>query len=239
MIKKFNEYLETLNEGIIKTTDIDQTINSSHNFLSKLKIDYEITKFNNKILLKINSFDNIHLIRDIFNTIESYFINMNGWFPSTMDLESIHNSNKILSYNNEYLIARQNFLKSVTLYFESKFDIEDIIPNKLYHLSIQNFEKGIIKYGLVPKEKSKLTQHPDRIYVCKTIQDCKNLIYQMKFYYSNLKIENPKNKINDKWIIYEIDTTSVNKLYKDPNYNNGFYILNPIKPSDIKIIEKE
>ena len=143
MIKKFNEYLETLNEGIIKTTDIDQTINSSHNFLSKLKIDYEITKFNNKILLKINSFDNIHLIRDIFNTIESYFINMNGWFPSTMDLESIHNSNKILSYNNEYLIARQNFLKSVTLYFESKFDIEDIIPNKLYHLSIKEYDKKI------------------------------------------------------------------------------------------------
>lgn len=239
MIIKFNEYIERLNEGLIKTTDINITVNNSHIVLSKLRISYNVNIIGNKIELKINDFYLINSIREVLDSIDSYFININGWFPSSMFLVNLHTNSRLFTYNKEYIIKRQDYLKDVIIYFESKFDIETDVPEKLYHLSIQNFEKGISKYGLVTKDKSKLSEHPDRIYVCKTIDDCKSLINQMKFHYSNLKIENPKNNINDKWIIYEIDASNIKKMYKDPNFNNGYYILNSIDPKYIKIVDKE
>jgi hypothetical protein len=58
--------------------------------------------------------------------------------------------------------------------------------------------------------------------------------------YSQQKWSNPKSKINDKWIIYEIDTTGLDmKLYSDPNYIGGYYTLINIPSKSIKIIERE
>ena len=59
----------------------------------------------------------------------------------------------------------------------------------------------------------------------------------MKLNYSE---KSSLNKINDKWIIYEIDTKGLDiKLYKDPNYSNGYYVVDNIYHSNIKIYEKE
>ena len=49
-----------------------------------------------------------------------------------------------------------------------------------------------------------------------------------------------KNKINSKYIIYKIDTNNLNiKLYKDPNYNNGYYSINNIPATNISVFDKE
>jgi hypothetical protein len=62
----------------------------------------------------------------------------------------------------------------------------------------------------------------------------------MKMIYSQQKWSNPKSKINDKWIIYEIDTTGLDmKLYFDPNYIGGYYTLSNIPTKSIKIIDRE
>ena len=62
----------------------------------------------------------------------------------------------------------------------------------------------------------------------------------MKFHYKNRKINNKKDNLNDKWIIYEINTSGLDiKLYKDPNYINGYYIIDNIPSDLIKIIDKE
>ena len=62
----------------------------------------------------------------------------------------------------------------------------------------------------------------------------------MKMIYSHQKWSNPKSKINDKWIIYEIDTTGLDmKLYFDPNYIGGYYTLSNISTKNIKIIDRE
>lgn len=62
----------------------------------------------------------------------------------------------------------------------------------------------------------------------------------MKMFYSSKKWGNNKFNIDDKWIIYEVDTINLTmKLYSDPNYKNGFYILDNIPPGNIKIIERE
>ena len=70
------------------------------------------------------------------------------------------------------------------------------------------------------------------------IEDCKILIPRMDLFYQEEKYDiirnpnNPKGKYNKntKWIIYEIDTKigEITKLYKDPNYINGYYFLDNI-----------
>jgi hypothetical protein len=46
-------------------------------------------------------------------------------------------------------------------------------------------------------------------------------------------------KKDSKPIIFEIDNSDsfIKKLYKDPNYENGFYTLENIKPDKISIVE--
>ena len=62
----------------------------------------------------------------------------------------------------------------------------------------------------------------------------------MKMIYNKQKWSNPKSKINDKWVIYEIETKDLDmKLYHDPNYLGGYYSLTNIPPNNIKIIEFE
>jgi len=36
-------------------------------------------------------------------------------------------------------------------------------------------------------------------------------------------------------VIFEISTDRISKLYKDPNYNGGFYLLENIPPIYIKV----
>jgi len=58
--------------------------------------------------------------------------------------------------------------------------------------------------------------------------------------YTQQKWSNPKSKINDKWIIYEIDTNGLDlSLYVDPNYPNGYYTLTNIPSYNIKVIDEE
>ena len=62
----------------------------------------------------------------------------------------------------------------------------------------------------------------------------------MKMSYDSQKWSNPKSKLDDSWVIYEIDTSDLDlKIYKDPNFIDGYYILSNIPTNKIKIIERE
>jgi hypothetical protein len=53
-------------------------------------------------------------------------------------------------------------------------------------------------------------------------------------YYSEV-LNNSKINKNTDFIVLEIDNTILDlKLYKDPNYTNGFYIISNIAPKFIK-----
>jgi hypothetical protein len=192
---------------------------------------------------------------DIINIIEillSKLFNVYGWFPSSMRMENIYGMFNTKKFNKDELFLSIRNLLSVKLTFESKFDkiVEDI-PDKLYHLTIQQYENSILKNGLVPKSKSKLTQHDydGRIYLCDTALKCKSLVERMKLFYTEERfnilydIKNIKKYYdkNTKWIIFEIDTKKANidKLYLDPNFLGGFYYLSNIPANSLKIIEKE
>lgn len=237
---KLLNYLEFIKEGLIKTQPSDIVLRKVNFLPNNLIYKINHTESDNLINLEIFFFNKLSEISKTFDVIESYFINMMGWFPSNMIITNLSGMENTIQYNRDYLIKNMNFISKVNIIFESKFDIESNIPDKLYHLSIKEFQNSIMKSGLSPKSKSKISYHDSRIYVCKTILDCKSLISNMKMFYSQQKWSNPKSKINDSWIIYEIDTNGLDiKLYHDPNYLSGYYLLSNTPSSNIEIVEKE
>jgi len=235
MILGFKEYLSKINEGLIKTYDIDFTIDKSKQNLNILNVSFEIEKNpNNSIKLTIFKFNKIY-IDELFNLLNQNFTNLLGWFPSYMFLTTTSGMENQMNYDESYLKISYEYLDTVSIIYESKFDEVVSIPEYLYHISIQEYEDKILKNGLTPKSKNKLSTHGDRIYVCKKLDDCLELIPKMKFYFYD------KKNINKKWIILQIKTQDLNlELYKDPNFmDKGFYLLGNIPPQNIKIIKKE
>ena len=244
IIKNFKDYLDSINEGLIKTLDGEKAINYLVQTLSLLNFDVSGNFNNDKITFTINNFDKIQYNRldDLFDTISSIMINLYGWFPSTMLInDKLHKK-----YDEDYIKLNVGDINKITIEFDSKFDeVQNDKFEKMYHITIQEYDHKIKKYGLFPKSKSKLSSHTDRIYLCKSIEDCEMLIPQMKLYYSeerdtNLyKLNNKKYRKDIRWIIYEISNTSNLKLYKDPRYINGYYNLENINPQDIKEVKRE
>ena len=249
IIKYYKDYIDYINEGLIKTYPGDKISKNLTNSLigSGLNFNVQFLKNDNKIKLTIYFFNSIpsSSLEDLFDIIDSVVVNKGGWFPSQMNIENINGMNNQMRYNLNNLYLNHSQYNNVEITYESKFDETIVeIPDRLYHLSISEYENKIFKHGLVPKSKDKLTSHLDRVYLCSSIEDCKMLISRMKLYYNNEKIFNVYNKQkrmynkNTKPVIFEIDNSDkfINKLYKDPNYEGGFYILENIPPGRIKII---
>ena len=235
-IESFEDFY--LNETL-KTTNIDLTYKHVKDELSLLKYDFDIVKNdNNTIDITLNNVNKTQIFSLLLDNLSNLMTDRYGWFPSKMKMTNISDMENTTKYDANYLKKTSDYLKSITITYEAKYDklIGDI-PNKIYHLSIQEFENKIKKIGLTPKAKNKLTNHLDRIYFCFNEEDCRKLINCMKLALSDKSID---NKINAKWILYEIDTTNLNlNLYQDPNYKKGFYCVNNIPTNNIKIIDKE
>lgn len=113
--------------------------------------------------------------------------------------------------------------KPIAFILEAKYDLEVSIPDKLYHCSPLKYRDKILKIGLVPKSKNKLSNHPDRIYLANDI----NIVIKFGEY------------LEDEFCIYEIDGNCLSKLYSDVNFRKkGFYTFDNIKPQYIKIIKE-
>jgi len=248
IIKYFKDYIESINEGLIKTYPGEIVLKDILNSLEQLHINVSGSFEDNRIRLTIHNFNTISLnkIGHLFDHIDTFIVNRGGWFPSNMNIKKLTNINKSSKYNFDDIIRINDEIDSITIIYESKFDIEETdIPKKLYHLTIKEYCKNINKGGLVPKSKSKLSSHLDRIYLCKTYQDCVDLIPKMMLYYTGEEDENIY-KLGKKFfkkditpVIYEIDNSSniIEKLYLDINYNQrGYYTLNNITKSKIKEI---
>lgn len=246
IIKFYKDYIDAINEGLIKTIESEKVLNDIIRTLSLMSFNVDGKSSSDKIYLSINDFNSIPVnkIETIFDHIMVSIVNRGGWFPSTMNLINIHGLKMYKKYDFSEIIINHSLLKSVEITFESKFDeVENNIPSKLYHLSIMEYYKKIKKYGLIVKSKSKLSSHLDRIYLCKSKEDCEALIPRMILHYTGEKDDNihvKGKKLYNKDItpvIYEVDGSIIDKLYKDPNYVDGYYTLNNIKSEYIKKIK--
>lgn len=233
-IKDFETYITEINEGLLKTYDIDFTINRLEILLSKLNIRFDVVKNqNNTISIKLNNY--FDLKQGGLDYINNCLINLFGWFPSFIKTTNKNGMKKNLSYNKNWLITNKSILNKVELIYESKFDKTNKIPKFLYHLSIMGYKDKILKKGLCPKSKNKIGTHDNRIYVCIDPKHCYDLIEVFKFI--NYDIKN----IDKKWIIYKIDTEQLDiNLYDDPNFKDKeFYLLNNVPPESITIYSFE
>lgn len=247
MIKYFKDYIDSINEGLIKTYDGEIVSKNLYNLLIGLNINFSIKFIDNNIKLIFNFFNSIPVsqLDLLFDMINSSIINRGGWFPSQMKITNIHGLELSNKYNLSNLYLNHSQYNIVEIIYESNFGIEVFnIPDKLYHLSITEYKTKILKYGLSPKSNNKLTSHLDRIYLCDSINDCRYLINRMSLYYNEEKLFNIYNKEKKNYvkntipIIFEIDNSDkfIKKLYKDPNYINGFYVLDNIPKNKISEI---
>ena len=183
--------------------------------------------------------DKQNFIDTYLDNLNSLFIDRHGWFPSVMIMTNKNNLIRKIKYNREELFNNINKLKELTLIYEAKYDDYELYNGVLYHLTIQHYIPNIEEFGLIPKNSSKLTYYPSRIYVCKDINDCKKLISRIKFLLLNDSIDKPKSNKQINWCIFKINLNNEIKLYKDPNYNVGYFILDNIHPNNLELIEKE
>ena len=223
------EYSLNLKEGEIKTTPIGQSIDILRRRFPK----YEIYNERGENTFEIDILKN----RDAFSLKDAedllILLNNLGWFVSFMKLHS--NTNRFEDkYNKDTFIEsiKNKKIHSIFLICEAKFDFKvNKIPKMLYHIAPLDNWKKIEDIGLVPKSRSKVSYHPDRVYLAKTELGAEQLANQL---YNKTGVK--------KYVILKIDTTIIPggyfKLYQDPNYTKaGYYTLNNIPPQAIEKIK--
>jgi hypothetical protein len=198
---------EIIIEGLIKTQPIEKSINIIKRRFPYLKIENG------------RDYGEIYIEGD-FGILENYLplINNLGYYISFLTLDG---NNWIKKYDNNTI--------PLSLYLEPKYDliIEDV-PKVLFHTTPIKYSKNILKIGLIQKSKSKLSNHPERIYLTCDINYSKD--------YGDYIIS---NKIDVDYSVFAIYTTGLNlTLYRDINSDkNAFYILQNISPKNIKQIK--
>jgi hypothetical protein len=200
-----------IEEGLIKTTDINQTI---HLLKKQFKFIFTIDIAANTFNIEIEK-ANKKEVDDLLKATNNL-----GWFPAYMSTPE---------YMGKWSESKIMFDESLVIDFEAKYDTYiEKTPEFLYHIAPEKNWTKIEKIGLTPKSRSKLSYHPDRVYLAKTEKDAKFLVLRFK-----------TNTKNGDWVLLKIDTsyTPYIRLYQDPNYKQGYYTMNNIPPSAITKIE--
>ena len=165
-----NKFITTYSEFVLNETlethDIDLSIKNIKSELSLMRYNFSINKnSNNTFDLTLNNFNNIQNLSLIISHIDNLIIDRHGWFPTKMNILNFSGMENNIVYDENYLFKNIQYLTNVTITYEAKYDLEINIPVKLYHLSIQEFENSVLNKGLIPKSKSKLSKHLDRIFI--------------------------------------------------------------------------
>jgi len=180
-------------------------------------------------------------IYSILTTIYSTGYIINQYYLSTNNM-----IDKMVKSENDFIkqLKTKNII-SFRLKCEPKWDkIIKNIPDKIYHITLKENIKNILKYGLNPSSGKKKGYHPERNYFFLCVSDVEKMKNSIHF----------QNKINIhrlskkklEYELLEIDTTNLksngfNKkeydivFYNDEN-SDGIYTFELIKPKYIKII---
>ena len=242
-MKTYKDFIDDLNESRSYTHDVYDVKNIIKRWLWSYKLDYDIKINDDRLDFQLSINNDEYFDKEKFNIIVTMCQNM-GYFPSVIYLD---NKNLLEDYkeycnfknticNNKKDIDYIDFIQSLELSDFNQLNIQferyidsDInpktIPDIIYHVCRTIDVNDILKYGLQPKSKSKLSYHPDRIYLTKI--GAESIVNQFK-------------KINDEdYSILEISLDNNTKEYlnlkKDPNFNDVYYTLINISPNKIKL----
>lgn len=215
---------QLINEFITKTIDRGKTIKEFNKRFQNIRI---FLKDKNKVEIEITNSNKSEL-----DKIEK-FMDSFGWYPSWSTLQKgIHVGHK---YNRRE-IENANILVYVDVTFEPKYDFKlEIEQNFIYHVTPDILWVHIQSYGLTPKTKAKITNHPERIYfVLENDENIKTLIINL----FNKLSEKSKSLIK-KYYILKIDISKLKdkiNFYEDPNYiEKGVWAYQNVPPKYIEI----
>jgi len=218
------EFLYTVNP--IKTTE---QISKQLGYI--VYVDY--IKRNDKIIrLKLTFKDKIE------NNLKQVndFMNKFGWYPSYIDE---NNGGKYTSNITKFL-----GFKNITIVYEPKYENKEIeISEKyLYHLTPDLKWPKIRANGLTPKNQMKISDHPERVYLLKNINnleefggDIEDLAFRLLEDYPN------EDKVKEMYLL-EIDVSKLKDIvfFEDLNFwiGEGIWTYQGISPYAINIKEK-
>jgi hypothetical protein len=155
-------------------------------------------------------------------------LNNIGWFIAYMNITYISSGNASMKFDHDFLLNKihEQDVKGIVFDIEAKYDLEiprDKWPKILYHATTEKNFNRIGEIGLIPtKSKEEQSSHPDRIYLSFHKDDLVNVLLPL------LKKHHPTDT---KWVLLDIDPFWVNgpfRLFRDPDYNGGFYTLTNI-----------
>jgi len=179
----------------------------------------------NKITLTFDTLTKEYL--DKVNKVMDKF----GWYPSYID-----NKN-----GGKYSTNIDNFIgkHEIVIEYEAKYDTQAKLDSKyLYHLTPDILYPKIKISGLTPKSQSKLSNHPERIYLLNPTDDddMEEIAITLWNSISNNKL---KDSIGDYYLL-RIDTSKLpnHKFFEDPNFwmgNGAVWTYQNISPSAISI----
>jgi hypothetical protein len=223
--KTVNFHTKKLHEGLIKTTPTDQAIKIISKEVSYLKnVDifnegsYIFLEFEPQYLSDTFDFSNIHKVLILANNL-GYFVSM---FTYIND-KGADTTEKYTSSSFKNIIINKK-PKVIILQFESKYDSIVDIPRYVYHITSADNINKIKRIGLTPRTQSKLSNHPERIYVSLDEENSSEMYWEVRGFF--------RNKTGIELVI---DTNQLNQpFYDDPNFqDSGVYTYKNIPPQAI------
>ena len=192
-----------------------------------------------------NSNGNVYVIKFFLDenskkrleSLNKFMSDLCGWGLGTIKDEDG------IKIENEDFFKPEYEQKFVWLQYEPKFNerinAEDF-PKKMYHITTTQGFKKIKEIGLTPKTRTGFFfAFKNRIYLTDTaerlIQLAQRFVTDKYKKQSNIK----DNKVITDFIVLEINIYDIKlpiKLFKDPNFINGFYTLDNIRRGVIKPI---
>jgi len=225
LLENFN--YDLMNEGLIRSADYDISIEKFNNLLKKYKLkgNSHLYPYKDRIQLDVYGLGFMKNVKNFYNEFKS-LLNLLGYYVSAFSIDDDISKKQDVSlldfFNNDAL----------RVWINKKFDYEKGTPEKLYHITYKKNINNIQKKGLIPKSKSLIENHPDRIYLFFDVDDAKNFTVLRGLYSDDLE-----------FVLLEIDTKLLKylKLYQDPKFGKNilaFYTYDNIPPNSLKIVEE-
>ena len=227
-----------LYEGLIRSVDFNSAVNLLKKNLKDVpKFDIintdeerSIISFNFKVTYPDYTIDRIYGANIVDPNISKILILVNnlGYFVSSYIFD--FDTNPFDFYKSKYNPNkfRDDFFsrtpKDIIFTIEKKYDdVDENIPDKIYHITNKNFINKIQNKGLIPVSGSKQSYHPERIYFTKDIDDMRHFSDMVSRFIPH-----------EQQLILTIDTSNIdNVFYKDPNLLGAIYTYKNIGPKNI------
>lgn len=226
---KILNFSDFLSEGLIKSQPIQIVLRKLRAFRIHMRHYAEVND-DNQIVLIIRIFD---WNNSGYNSLVR-LLNLLGWFiagvrigygyaDDLVDLNDVNNA--VAKYKED---IENDDESEIHIVIEKKFEVPEkiVLVGKdrfLYHITEARYVKKVLKNGLVPKDKIKLSWHPHRIYLA-TFDGLK-------------RIRSKYCTFVDEPVILKINPDGLT-LYDDPNLSGAaFYVTDNIAPSKITVTD--